>query len=173
MVDKPVAYAYDAGDVRVTLTDTDFVAVDLDGSHGLLSEDELAALGQQAEPLRGSLVLARSDDLSAESLQQVDHTGAAQPVLESADGTLLTVLPEVRVELQGDDEESLHADGAKVRGLVEELDAEIVSQDGTRLVIEPRSHRGRDALEIAKQLDEALSEALIQPRFLRRVARPA
>ncbi len=170
--DKPVAYAYDAGDTRVTLTDSDFVAVDLDASRGLLPEDVLAALGQRAESLRGSLVLAQSEDLSTESLEQLDRAGAAQPVLESADGTLLTVLPEVRVELAAGDEESLLADHAKIRDVIEELDAEVVRQDGTRLVIEPKSHRGRDALEIAQRLDEVLSGALIQPRFLRRVARP-
>ena len=59
-------------------------------------------VGQQAEPLRGSLVLAKRDDLSEESLEQLDRAGAAQPVLEASDGTLLTVLPEVRVELEAE-----------------------------------------------------------------------
>jgi hypothetical protein len=172
MVEKRVAYAYDVGDARVTLTDTDFVAVDLDASRGLLDEDVVTALGRRAESLRGSLVLAKKDDLSAESLERLDRAGAAQPVLESADGTLLTVLPEVRVELESGDETSLRAEAAKVRDVVEELDAEVVRQDGTRVVIEPRSRRGRDALEVAQRLDEVLSGALSQPRFIRRMARP-
>ena len=87
---------------------------------------------------------------------------AAHPVFQSK-GALLIALPEVRVE-----ESSSQRRCALLRWIREHTDiAEIVANDGDKIVLRPTSGQGADAITLANQLVEQIGPELAQPRFLR------
>ena len=86
------------------------------------------------------------------------------PVYEAEDGTMLAVLPEVRVEC---------ADPKVLDQVADSLEAATVSERSEeRLVIRPDSGRGEDALAIANHVHEAYAVDVAQARFRRVVPRP-
>jgi len=86
------------------------------------------------------------------------------PVFRSEDGSRVVVLPEVRVEAS--DPEKLAELGRSL------TTARITQESADRLVIEPDSGRGADALALANTLAESADADLAQARFLRVVTRP-
>ena len=80
------------------------------------------------------------------------------------DGSLITVLPEVRVECE--DPAVLDAVSSSLR------DARVTQRTDERLVIEPTSGRGEDALALANHLAESFDLEVAQARFRRIIPRP-
>ncbi len=80
------------------------------------------------------------------------------------DGSLITVLPEIRVE--SGDPAVLDAVSSSLQ------DARVTRRTEERLVIEPASGRGEDALALANHLAESFDVEVAQARFRRVVPRP-
>jgi hypothetical protein len=123
-------------------------------------------------PLSGGISLLSRADLgphAAEAVGALEAAGAIHPVYRSR-GAVVVVLPEVRVEeTRG---------GAKQKHLTEWLashaqDAVVKSRSEDRLVIEPASGYGGDALALANQLTEQVGPEMAQARFLRILSRPS
>jgi hypothetical protein len=95
------------------------------------------------------------------------NTKATYPVYRAAGG-IIEALPEVRVE------ESRQARQVKLREWLKEHGDEvrIVSENDDRIVLEPVSGAGQDALQIANQLAAEIGPELAQPRFIRITPRP-
>jgi hypothetical protein len=151
---------YWAGGEKIPLIESDQVVVDLASATAAASASQLAALRRDGRPLMRSLVLvsrAAAMDVMAGAALPV------QPVFRTEDGTLIAVLPEVRVEGAASrlDEVCRSVTGAQVTERTEE-----------RLVLVPDSRRGEDALRIANELSEEGGLEVSQARFIRVVARP-
>jgi hypothetical protein len=89
--------------------------------------------------------------------------GPPAPVYRAEDGSLVAVLPEVRVEC---------ADPEVLDRVAASLEAATVERSEERLVIRPDSGRGEDALAIANHLHDAYGVDVAQARFRRVVPRP-
>ena len=162
-VDPGQAYYY-AGGQRRGLDDSDLVAVDLDAVEDV-EEDALEQLRSKGRPLTGAVVLVDSGTAAQVLGDRLDQAPGVHPVYE-AEGALVVVLPEVRVE-GGDDALRRVQQRASARAGVE-------ASEG-RLVLRPRSGRGEEALAMANELAEAAGSEeldLAQPRFLRITQRP-
>ena len=167
--DEPAAYYY-AGGQKIELTPADdLLAVD---ERRLAGAGEVEGLVKQAaRPLTGGIALVERKDLGARAAEveaTLRRAGALQPVYR-AQGAVLVALPEVRVEesrpaKQGPLEEWLRSNEAR---------AKVASRGDGRLVIEPASGYGGDALAIAGALSEQVGPEMAQPRFLRVTPRPS
>jgi hypothetical protein len=162
-IDPGQAYYY-AGGERRGLGDSDLVAVDLDAV-GDLEKEVLQELRGTGRPLTGAVVLV--DAATARRLlgDRLEEAPGVHPVYE-AEGALVVVLPEVRVE-----------GGVEALRRVQERSSARAGVDASegRLVLRPRSRRGQEALELANELTESAEEDeldLAQPRFLRITERP-
>jgi hypothetical protein len=164
------AYYYDVDGSRVRLEPADDVAVDLRAAEAAgLSGDLLREVQRKSRELRGGIVLLHGGDLPDAVTGELDEAGALQPVFRAADGSLLVVLPEVRIEA---------ADERQARKIRRALDgasvaSEVVRDKGEQLVVRPRSHKGGDALELANLVAETVEPPMAQARFLRVVPRPS
>lgn len=144
---------------KVPLDPTDQVVVDL-GSGSAGSRASLESLRDKGTALSRSLVMvarADADELPA------GGTPRLQPVFRAEDGTLVAVLPEVRVE-------AAPARLDEVVGLLS--GAHVTERTEERLVLVPDSGRGEDALRIANELAESGGLEVSQARFVRVVPRP-
>ena len=161
-------YTYGDDGEQIELRPADKIAVDLEAAGTAdLPAGVIADLRRQSDPLRGSVVLLRSDDLAAAVVDALESVGALHPVYTSEDGALLVVLPEVRVEVEDE------AQAAKLRKHLDKTGSvEVVRDTGELLVLRPTSHRGDDALELANDITEFVDPPLAQARFLRVVPRP-
>lgn len=151
---------YWAGGQKVPLLPCDQVVIDLDSGAAGAARPELETLGRQGRQLLRSLVM-----VPKAAVQELLGSSSAgvHPVFRTEDGTLLAVLPEVRVEAPP--------------GRLEEVgrsltDAHITERSEERLVLVPDSDRGEDALRIANELSERGGVEVSQARFIRVVARP-
>jgi hypothetical protein len=98
----------------------------------------------------------------------LDQAGALQPVYRSADGALVVVLPEVRIDLADTEQASqLHDYLAS-----HDLTSEVLRDTGEQVVLRPTSNRGDDALSLANSIEETVHPPMSQARFLRIVPRP-
>lgn len=161
-VDPGQAYYY-AGGQRRGLTGCDLVAVDLDavGVQGKGLEE----LRSSGRPLTGAVVLVDGEAAARLLGDRLEEAPGVHPVYE-AEGALVVVLPEVRVE-----------GGVEALRQVERRTADRAGVDAEegRLVLRPRSGRGQEALDLANELAESAEEDeldLAQPRFLRITQRP-
>jgi hypothetical protein len=154
---------YYAGGKKITLAPADdLIAVDMRA----LSAGLPAAVRDSVRPLSGEVGLINRADLgsdAAATIQALKATGATYPVFR-AGGAVIVVLPEVRVE------ES--RPGAKQKHLADWLashshEAVVKSRDQERLVLEPASGYGGDALKLANKLAEQVGPQMAQARFLR------
>lgn len=157
------AYYY-AGGERRDLGDCDLVALDLEAL-GDLDSDRLDELRSSGRTLTGAVVLV-DEELAATLLgDRLREAPGVHPVYQ-AEGALVVVLPEVRVE----------GDAEALRQVQMSTAARVaVDQSEGRLVLHPRSGRGQEALELANELTETAGPAdldLAQPRFLRIIDRP-
>jgi hypothetical protein len=162
-IDPGQAYYY-AGGQRRGLADSDLVAVDLDAV-GDLEEEVLEELRSSGRPLAGAVVLVDGETAARLLGDRLGEAPGVHPVYE-AEGALVVVLPEVRVE-----------GGAGALRRVEERASARAGVDASegRLVLRPRSGRGQEALELANELAESADEDeldLAQARFLRITERP-
>jgi hypothetical protein len=156
---------YWAGGRKVPLHGSPDVVVDLaSAAVAPLAGTQVEALRAAGRTLSGALLLvARSDAVAALGEQGASGPGV-HPVFRSADDSLVVVLPEVRVEA---------SNAAKLAELVRSLTtAHIKEESADRLVLEPDSGRGEDALALANALSESADADLAQARFLRVVPRP-
>lgn len=156
---------YWAGGRKVPLEASSDVVVDV-GSQAVaeLTESELRALRDKGRSLSASLLLVAESD-AAEALGEGCSTMAGvHPVFRAEDGSEIVVLPEVRVE--GSDPGKIAELGRSVTS------AHVTEQTAERLVLEPDSGRGEDALTLANELAESPDTDVAQARFVRIVARP-
>jgi hypothetical protein len=82
-------------------------------------------------------------------------------VYRTEDGSLVAVLPEVRVE----------APPAALSEIADRPGAHVTDRTDDRITLRPDSGRGEDALALANELAEAGAD-VSQPRFVRVVGRP-
>jgi hypothetical protein len=159
---------YWAGGRRIPLAASGEVLVDLAAVHDAgLSEADVQHIRDSGRRLTDSFTLLSADALP-EELTRAEPGPGVHPVFLATDGTLLAALPEVRVESQ--DPQRLH----EVRKMIDDegLPAIVTSEGKGRMVLEPKSHRGADALSLANKLSEGLRLDVAQARFLRVVPRP-
>jgi hypothetical protein len=160
----PTGFYYYASGHPVELTlDGNWLAIDTrQFKTAGISPRLQATLLKDARPLRGDLILVKRQLLTPKQLDALTRHGAAHPVFQSK-GALLIALPEVRVE-----ESSSQRRRALVRWIREHGDvAEIVDDNGERIVLRPTSGQGADAIILANQLNEQFRPELAQPHFLR------
>lgn len=146
------------------LEPTDLAALDTSRAVDLLTDRRIEDLRRRSTPLNRELILIDVAELDDDEHARLDTQAALQPVLRSEDDTLLVALPEVRVEQTGEHiREFLESEKARVS---------ILQDRGDRIVIEPESGRGEDAIALCNELTELDSGAIVQPRFLRLLKRP-
>ena len=156
-------YYYASGQVVDLTFDDNWLALDT----GKLKASGLSArlqtsLLKGSRPLRGDLVLIKRDPFSTEQIDELIAGGAAHPVFRAGDA-LLVALPEVRVE-----ESSAHGKRALRRWILQHGDrAEVVEDDGEKLLLRPTSGQGLDAITLANHLTEQVGPEMAQARFLR------
>jgi hypothetical protein len=154
MASRTQYYGNDGRAVALTATDQVVVELELLGSPA----EGLALLRERGTALTPSLTLVL-EAYVAQALGPEERTvPGVHPVLRTDDGTLLAVLPEVRVE--GDPDQLARLAAGPPR-------AEVAERDDGRLVLRPSSGRGADALALANALHESGAVTLAQPRFLR------
>jgi hypothetical protein len=161
---KPTGFYYYASGHPVNLVlDETWLAIDTRQFKAARTSPRLqAALLKDAHPLRGDLILVKRQALTPKQLDALTRHGAAHPVFQS-EGALLIALPEVRVE-----ESSSQRRRALLRWIREHGDvAQVVEDNGERIVLRPTSGQGADAITLANQLSEQIGPELAQPRFLR------
>jgi hypothetical protein len=164
---------YYAGGKKITLAPADdLIAVDMRALSAGLPKLIEAALRKSIRPLSGEVGLINRADLgsgAAAIIDALEKAGATHPVFRVGE-TVLIVLPEVRVE------ES--RPGAKQKSLSNWLashshEAVVKSRDHERVVLEPASGYGGDALTLANQLAEQVGPEMAQARFLRIMPGPS
>jgi hypothetical protein len=159
---------YWAGGHRIVLKASQDVLVDLGVAARFgLDDAEIERLRQEGRHLTGTTVLLPERDLPKPSDHSTWSTRAVHPVFRTDDGTLLAVLPEVRVE----------ADQSKLAGVTQlvtgaEQTATVKEARPGRLVLEPISGNGGDALTLANTVFESCHPDLAQARFIRVTSRP-
>jgi hypothetical protein len=157
-------YYYYASGKPIDLTlDETWLAIDTRQFKAARTSPRLqAALLKDAHPLRGDLILVKRQALTPKQLDALTRQAAVHPVFHSQ-GALLVALPEVRVE-----ESSSQRRRALLRWIREHGDvAQVVEDNGERIVLRPTSGQGADAITLANQLYEQIGPELAQPRFLR------
>jgi hypothetical protein len=151
---------YWAGGRKVQLLPSPDVVIDLDADLAGVT----AGLRDQGRQLVGHLVLVPRA-AAEQALGDAAATAAGvHPVFRTEDGSLIVVLPQVRVEAQ---------DPRRLEEVVRSLTrARVSERSEERLVLEPHSGRGEDALDLANHLAEHMSLDVSQARFVRVVPRP-
>jgi hypothetical protein len=164
---------YYAGGKKVELAAADdLVAVDERALAAAAVPEAVGnALRKSVQSLSGGVALLNRADLGAHAAAAVlalEAAGATHPVYRSQ-GALVVVLPEVRVE---------ETRGAQRKHLTDWLashahETVVTSRSADRLVLEPKSGQGGDALTLANELTEQVGPELAQARFLRVVPGPS
>jgi hypothetical protein len=156
---------YWAGGEKIPLEDTAQVAVDVRAAQrAKLWDGELATAATEAgSKVTDDLVLLSAAKLSPKLRDRLEEAGALQPVFRYEDGTLLVVLPEVRVETKDP------TTAAALQSVVEDWasDVELEQPRPGRFVLKPASGRGEEALELANHVSEEVNPDAAQARFLR------
>jgi hypothetical protein len=161
----PADAYYWAGGRRIPLRGSSEVVIDVTSAAGAqLAGSSLDRLRAQGRSLTSSLLLVPDSDARAALGEDHDSVAGVHPVFRSEDGALVVVLPEVRVE--SSDRRRLEAVGLSL------TDAHVREQGEERLVLEPDSGRGVDALLLANTLAESQAAEVVSARFLRVVPRP-
>jgi hypothetical protein len=156
---------YWAGGEKIPLQDTAQVAVDVRAAQrAKLWDGELAKAATDAgSKVTDDLVLIPAAKLSPKLRDRLEEAGAVQPVFRYDDGTLLVVLPEVRVETK--DPTTAAALQSVVKDWASDVDVE--QPKPGRFVLKPASGRGEEALELANHVSEQVDPDAAQARFLR------
>jgi len=149
-----------AGGLRRELDPVDDrVAIDTRGAEAAGLGAVVSALPVTSKLPGGMTVIERAA-LSDELYQQLNAAGLAKPVYRSGDA-FVVLMPEVRVELEGDQHAAaLEAvDASKVA-------AEVTDNTPERLSLRPQSGSGEDALELANFIYERAHPAASSVRML-------
>ncbi len=164
---KP-SYYYSGGKRIALEPDERTIAVDLRRARAAASPQvrEWAERSGGLASVKDGIALVPRAEIPAEVLAGLDQEGAIHPVFRYGRARIV-VLPEVRVEVAGAEEQRLRR--ALEKG---DFQAEVEHDDGERLVLRPRSGRGIDALALANALHEKVAPSLAQARFLRIVPKP-
>jgi hypothetical protein len=121
-----------------------------------------ATLLKDARPLRGDLILVKRQAIPAKQLDALTLHGAVHPAFR-AEGAILIALPEVRVE-----ESSAQRQRALHRWIRQHGDeAQLVEDNGEKILLRPTSGHGVDAISLANHLTEQIGPEMAQTRFLR------
>lgn len=156
---------YWAGGRKIALRASPDVVIDVTSAAGVqLAGPQLDSLRAQGRSLSDSLLLVPETAVSAALGDTSSSIAGVHPVYRSDDGALVVVLPEVRVE--SSDSRALADLGRSVTA------AHVKEQSEERLVLEPVSGRGADALRLANTLAESRAAEVTSARFLRVVPRP-
>ncbi len=161
---SPSGYYYYASGQPVDLTlDEDWLAIDTRKFKAAGVSPRLqVALLKEARPLRGDLILMNRQEIPAKQLDALTLHGAVHPVFR-AEGAILVALPEVRVE-----ESSTQRQRALHRWIRQHGDeAELIEDNGAKILLRPTSGHGADAIALANHLTEQVGPELAQARFLR------
>jgi hypothetical protein len=152
---------YWAGKRKVPLLPSDDVVVDLESE--AVRGARLRGLRARGRRLSGSLLMVPRAEAERVLGDATTSAAGVHPVFRTEDGSLVAVLPQVRVEAADPrtlDEVSRTTARARVTERSEE-----------RLVLEPDSGRGEDALALANDLAESTAADVSQARFIRVVPR--
>src|SRR5687767_11193798 len=149
---------YWASGAKVRLLASDQVVLDLDSSKA--SPADVDSLRAQGVALTRSLLMVPR---TAATQAVTGSAGTVHPVFRTEDGSLVAVLPEVRVEAEP---------GALDRVARSVTGAHVTERTDERLTLVPDSGSGDDALRLANELTEAGEVEVSQARFMRVVARP-
>lgn len=161
---------YYAGGQRIELTPAeDLLAID--EQHFTMEAGPQAVrteVQQAAQPLRAGIRLVRRKALSPQTEAVLKQAGALQPVFRAQEA-IVVVLPEVRVE------ESRPARKKRLEEWIKSHSEQALvrSEREGRIVLEPVSGHGEDALAIANALTEEVEPEMAQARFLRVLQRPS
>jgi hypothetical protein len=158
-------YYYAGGERRILDPVDDRVAIDTRGAADKGLGDAVRALAV-ASKLPGGMIIADRSSLSSDLYDRLNAAGLVQPVYRSG-AALVVPMPEVRVELEGDQ----HA------AAVEAIDASHVAAEVTddtpeRLSLRPRSGSGEDALDLANFIYERAHPAASSVRMFQVVPKP-
>ena len=159
------AYEYIAGGQTVCLEpDGKFAGIKLDG----LDDKERRLVEEGARIVSPGMAVVKRDVLSEAQLGTLHKQGALFPVF-TGKGASMIALPEVRVEPQ--------VGMAGMKSLTKWLHAhadqiKVTSQAAHRIVLEPVSGYGPDAVTIAHNLATKFKGLSASPRFVRIVSRP-
>jgi hypothetical protein len=142
----------------------------LDAEHAAVPVGEALRLGvtlpKGQRELPGEVSLVRRDELTKQQLQVLQHAGALRTVYRYR-GTLMVPLPEVRVELEEGQLDSV-LQALKQASIAAEVD------DSTpgRLLVRPKSNLGDDALSLANEITERAKPAMSSAKMVQVTARP-
>jgi hypothetical protein len=153
---------YWAGGRRIPLLPSTDVVIDLDSE--VARGSSIGALRGKGRQLSPSLLLVPRAEADAALGGAAATARGVHPVYRTEDGSLVAVLPQVRVE--SGDPRTLDAVSASL------THAHVAERTDERLVLEPDSGRGDDALTLANELAETASPDVAQARFVRVVPRP-
>jgi hypothetical protein len=162
------AYYWASGN-KVRLTRSEQVALDIPrAERSQLAATELAAIRRRGRSISESLLILDEKQIDTDERAQLEAASALQPVYRSADGTLIIVLPEVRVEIE---------DPKRRRSLIDrysggDLGLELEEAKPGRFVITLGTGTGTDALHLSNELVETFHPDLAQARFVRLTSRP-
>jgi hypothetical protein len=162
-------YYYANGELIQLTPETELLAVDEQHlTEAALPEAVREEVRKAAKPLRAGIQLVRLGALSPQVEAILKESKALQPVFR-AEGALLVVLPEVRVE------ETRPKERARLVKWIESHTEQLSvhSERDGRFVLAPASGHGEDALNMARQLNEEVEPELAQPRFVRVVQHPS
>jgi hypothetical protein len=123
---------------------------------------------QAAEPLRAGIRLVRREALSPGLEAVLKEAGVLQPVFRAQEA-IMVALPEVRIE----ESRSTRKDRLEEWIKSHSEQALVRSQGQGRIVLEPVSGHGEDALAMANALTEEVEPEVAQARFLRVLPRPS
>jgi len=156
-------YYYASGQPVALALDEDWLAIDTRKFPAAGTSARLrAAILRDSRPLRGDLILVKRQAVPAKPLDALRRQGAVQPVFR-AKRALLIALPEVRVE-----ESSVEGQRALHHWIRQHGDeAEVVEDNGEKILLRPASGDGIDAIALANHLTEQVGTEMAQARFLR------
>jgi len=146
------------------------IELELDREHAAVPLDEARRLGvslpDDRRELPGDLALVRQDELSPPERASLERAGAMRQVYNYR-GTLMVPLPEVRVELEGDQRVAVLSAIAHAK-----VKADIDESTPGRLLVRLESNLGDDALAQDNTTTERANPALSSARMVQVTARP-
>lgn len=163
------AYYYAGGRKVVLDSDEEHVAVDrrLARQAGLAAEvEEASVVGSRQEAV---MVVAQRSALGHDTLASLEQAGAIQPVYRR-DRAVVVPLPEVRIEVDTPEQHRAVLAALGESGVAPHRIAEETSD---RIVVQPESGHGDDALTLANEIYERAHPAAASVRFVQFVPKPS
>ncbi len=160
---SPDGAYYWAGGRRIPLEPAGDVVVDLESDAAVKAASTTPSLRAEGKALSTSMVMVSRAAADRALGEAAASAAGVHPVYRAEDGTLIAVLPEVRVE----------GDARSLEQIRQSLGAaHVTERTDERLVLAPDSGRGEDALALANRIAETGTADVAQARFIRVLARP-